>query len=100
MKSIAVLIAALALGACNTGPSLKSKTVQLTKVESDVTDCKLLGEVSGQKGWGFGNGSAIDEMTNKAAQLNADVVLYHGTMTGVAGKAYDCAGRYSKGTAR
>jgi hypothetical protein len=34
-------------------------------------------------------------MRNKASQLKADVVLYHGTLTGVAGKAYDCGGKYA-----
>jgi hypothetical protein len=95
MTAVASAVLALSTVACSSGPSLQSRTVQLTKVESDVTECRALGEVAGSKGWGYGNGSAKEAMRNKAALLKADVVLYHGTLTGVAGEAYDCGGKYA-----
>ena len=92
------IVAVVMTAACGTGSSLQSKGIQLTKVDADVTNCKLLGEVSGSKGWGYTYGSARAEMKNEAAWKwpNADVVLYHNTLTGVAGKAYDCGGRYAQ----
>jgi hypothetical protein len=84
----------LALVGCNASLSLQATNVQLTKNMSEVANCKFLGDVSGEKGRDSSNDSAKDEMKNKAHQLRADVVLYHVTLTGVAGKAYDCGGRF------
>lgn len=78
-----------------TSVSLKGERVRVTKADSDVTDCKLLGEVSSSPPWG-GPSDAENDLRNKAAALGADVVRTHMGVGSATGKAYDCGGRYAK----
>jgi hypothetical protein len=78
-----------------TSTSLKGERVRATKHESDVADCRLLGEVESFPPW-VGPKDAQHTLQNKAAELGGDVVLLSYGIGKATGKAYDCGGRFRR----
>ena len=95
LAGLGVLLIVFSAARC-TSLSLKAKNVQLTDADSDVTDCKFLGDIQ-VSGSVQVPGQGQNELRNKAAAMGADVVLYRSPIVGsTSGKAYNCGGRYTK----
>lgn len=90
-----VMFSAISAAGC-TSLSLKAERVRLTEIDSDITDCKLIGDIQ-VSGSVKVPGQGTVELRNKAAAMGADVVLYNSPIVGnTSGKAYNCGGRYAK----
>jgi hypothetical protein len=87
------ITAVLAFGGC-TSLSLQGEGVRMTKHESDVADCKALGEVTATPPF-IGPNDAKNTLRNKAGDLGGDVLLVTSMSVGTAkGQAYNCGGKY------
>lgn len=94
ITSILIVLSSIAFSACKT-LSLAGEQVQTTKHESDVIECKMLGEVIAKPPF-IGPDDPKNALRNKTAKLGGDVVLLTDMMFGsVKGIAYDCNGMYS-----
>jgi hypothetical protein len=94
IAGLGVLLIAFSATGC-TSLSLKAKNVQLTDADSDVADCKFLGDIQ-VSGSLQVPGQGTNELRNKGAAMGADVVLYKSPIVGSSsGKAYNCGGRYA-----
>jgi hypothetical protein len=69
--------------------------VRVTKVETDVSACRSLGEVVAYPPF-IGPKDAEHTLRNKAAGLGGDVVLIHNGIGKATGKVYDCGGKYNR----
>lgn len=94
VAGLGMLLIAFSAAGC-TSLSLKAKSVQLTDAESDVTECKFLGDIQ-VSGSVQLPGEGTTELRNKGAAMGADVVLYSAPIVGKTwGKAYNCGGKYA-----
>jgi len=75
--------------------SLRGDQVRVTTHDSDVTDCRFLGEVKAHAPF-VGPNDAENTVRNNAAGLGADVVRISYGFGVATGRAFDCGGRYAK----
>lgn len=93
MKTILVFLMIGATGCRSL--SLRGYQVRVTTHDSDVTDCRFLGEVKAHPPF-VGPNDAENTVRNKAAELGADVVRISNGVGVATGRAFDCGGRYAK----
>lgn len=89
-----LLPAGLCLCSC-VSLSLAGEQVRMTRHESDVKDCRYVGDVQAKPPF-HGPNDAESKLRNEAAKLGGDVVLARGYVGTIEGKVYDCGGRYSR----
>ena len=74
--------------------SLAGEKVRVTKHESDVEGCRVLGEVEANPPY-WGPHDAMYTLRNEAGKLGGDVVVSDDLTGTIKGKVYDCGGKYS-----